>query len=963
MKRILRTLPALIGLACGAPIMAHEGVMVRQSGSLATIENSRVRAEYDLAKGTYRAIDKADGRNGFSSAFTQVEGSRASEPTLLLEITLYDREGFLVLAAGIENTSGKPLRVREFYPLAGGHAFPQVGEMGEPKTVNGESGGRDTSVRSGPFRSSANNLLLTFRDGGRRRSLVLGGLTYHEFRKSVGTSPTPAVASVSSNRINELTAKAASAGGAMAAYFDCGSEEPPVATGGVRLRALRGKTWDYGSSTADPWFNTILFDQKQVVFEAAGLDPRKSYTLGFSWWDYNNDGRTESVYLVAGNGLMKTPLLEKALLPAYAGRQQMPEERAFAVPKSAYPSGKMNVVFALDRAKPGSNAVASELWLWEGLPDLAAKVAAPAPPAAAKADGKAVFLHLKAADPVGRLIDVGERWVPDDRFYVDFSSGNPFEALEKYGAAVRTAQHARPTPYDFPTLCSWWAGVCGYPGAQDHPEKSKYGIATTKGQVEELDHINRTGFTRYSRIALRLVPDNYTPNNPQGWWDDEHWRQQGFYVAPYETSRKWGHALEDRGGLAITYFQLNQLSADFRQAFPHLLLSGKGVLDYSRPETQAHLRRVYAAMRGNVAGMMFDHCDELWAGSLARGKFADGRTTAIAVYRKVFELAKEGLGPTSWVHERAIENPGSDITAGTVDSQRTSWDTKEITPELVSRSGLRWYKNRVLFAYDMDGKNLLGGWKRPTFKGTDRDGRRMTLTMCYVAGSRLLLANSFRDLPPEAVYDLERTVPYHVTTQSARPADAFVVSGLPRVYDFAVNADWHQVTLFNTDAAKETEITAPLGGDVASGGLGLDPRADYYVYDFWNDAFAGRLQGTESLKQTLRAGEARMLSVHRVESQPQFLSTNRHIMQGYLDLVNLPQWNPGQLELTGSSKVVGGEVYRVILALNGYRFLSAQADRGTAKIEPLPADVRLAALSINSPENAEIRWKVSFARP
>ena len=69
---------------------------------------------------------------------------------------------------------------------------------------------------------------------------------------------------------------------------------------------------------------------------------------------------------------------------------------------------------------------------------------------------------------------------------------------------------------------------------------------------------------------------------------------------------------------------------------------------------------------------------------------------------------------------------------------------------MISRSGLRWYKNRVLFAYDMDSKSLLNAWKETTPNVPDQDGRRMTLTMCYVTASRLLLANSFRDLPPEA---------------------------------------------------------------------------------------------------------------------------------------------------------------------------------------------------------------------
>ena len=325
-------------------------------------------------------------------------------------------------------------------------------------------------------------------------------------------------------------------------------------------------------------------------------------------------------------------------------------------------------------------------------------------------------------DPVGRRVDPGERYLPEDRFYVDFATDDPFQAAEQYGLAVRAAQQATPNPYTFPTICSWYAGVTFEPDAQNHPEKSRYGIATTSGQVEEMDFIRKTGFLDYSTIALRLVPDNYTPNNPQGWWDDKHWQEQGFYTPPYETSEKWGQAIQKRGGLAITYFQSDRVSADFRKEHADLVLPGRGALDYTKPEVQRYMQGVYAAMRGNIAGMMFDYCDELWCFNLSQGGFFDDRVTAASVYRRVFQLAKDGLGPRSWIHERPVDNPGSDMAVGLIDSQRTSGDTASISPKLIARSGLRWYKNRVLFAYDMDSKSLLNAWKE-TAPNVHRRGR------------------------------------------------------------------------------------------------------------------------------------------------------------------------------------------------------------------------------------------------
>ena len=409
----------------------------------------------------------------------------------------------------------------------------------------------------------------------------------------------------------------------------------------------------------------------------------------------------------------------------------------------------------------------SEVWLIEGPPGLVEKIAAP-PPAASvpKESEKEIYLHLKAMDPVGRRVEPGERYLPEDRFYVDFASDDPFVAAEQYGLAVRAAQQATPNPYTFPTICSWYAGVTFEPAAQNHPEKSRYGIATTSGQVKEMDFIRKMGFLDYSTIAIRLVPDNYTPNNPQGWWDNKHWQEQGFYTPPYETTEKWGQAIQRARRIGLHLLSVRSRFGRFPQRTCRVGVAGPRRLDYTKPEVQRYMHGVYAAMRGNVAGMMFDYCDELWCFNLSQGGFFDDRVTAASVYRRVFQLAKQGLGPHSWIHERPIDNPGSNVAVGLIDSQRTSGDTASISPKLIARSGLRWYKNRVLFAYDMDSKSLLNAWKETAPNVPDKDGRRMTLTMSYVVASRLLLANSFRYLPPEAIDDLERTVPYHAQPQS-----------------------------------------------------------------------------------------------------------------------------------------------------------------------------------------------------
>jgi len=363
----------------------------------------------------------------------------------------------------------------------------------------------------------------------------------------------------------------------------------------------------------------------------------------------------------------------------------------------------------------------------------------------------------------------------------------------------------------------------------------------------------------------------------------------------------------------------------------------------------AHMKKSYANLKAaQIGGLMFDYA---WSGWSNGGGMDDPYTTAGACYRMVFRLAAEGLGPECWIHERCLEF-GSDVTLGLVASQRTMWDNNRLTANMVSTGGLRWYKNRVVMNYDNDAKNLLGD---------DRDAVRRILTMSYVTSGRLLLSNSFGSFSKHGVYDLTRIYPFPTKPKSARPIDAFI-SDTPRIYDYQVTDQWHQVTLYNDDNNNARGFSVPLAKDNMAGGLALEAKADYYAFDFWNDRFAGKFAGTAALKQTLRPREARMLSLHQVQNHPQFLATNRHIMQGVLDMPAGASWNAKTRTLSGVSTVVEGDPYIVILANNGRQTVSCNTNSSTAKAVLSIKDQKngLTALTITSGKSETLTWSVKF---
>ena len=989
----------------------HADVSVSQSNDTVVIENRVVKFIYDLSQGSYDAVDKRNNSaclkggyfqindltsrmSGFVHTFKSraildqlgkgkalsIQCAKPGKPTLLFDVIVYDQKNCIVFQGGIENATNEAVRLKVIKPIAQASLFHGLDMSKNFRMLDGNSGGEPlewgvkkyTAVYKGNYVSSRNNALITFGENETRRSMVMGGLTYHDFEKFTV---------VSQPRKLELTS-GPDGSESLACYLNLPTEKTDTSAWGESLRLLKGRESRHFSYRA-LWGEEIASaaaGKEGVVLEASGLENEGTYYLGFSWWHTDRQTeRIQSVTLDSGEGTKEYVLLENETVPAWNWREKEdPRQVELPIPKRVVKLGKIRIVFdgGTDKAPP----VVNEVWLRKGSAPLLSDQLAPvneAPRARHLLTGQ-----LYAEDPVGKLVDPGVRYLPDDCFYLDFITDNPFEKLEQYGWSVRLAQKIELNMYDFPTVCLWYAHHKGYGG----------GIATndTVGAVAEMEAIAKAGFLKYARAAVRLVPDCYSKNNQQGWWDDEHFQMHGStnlgdfkggtYKAPYETSEKWGKAITERGGIPLTYCQTGFRSEDYAHQFPEHMLFNKSIawmnesnkrplddeefwgnawtksfrvwsFDYTDPGFVKHVKDVYRHYRsGGIKGLMFDYPARGWAYG---GGMEDQYATTSSAYRNIFELAKEGLGPECYLHERNMER-GSDITLGLVTSQRTENDTARIDPGVVTRCGLRWYKNRVVVNYDTDSKNIYR-------LRDDPDAVRSLMTMSYVTTGRLLLANSFAQMTPEIIQDLTRIFPFHRTPKTARPVDAFT-QNFPRVYDFAVSPLWHQLTFFNPDSKNEMAVDVKLAGRTAEGTLGLKPTNDYYVYDFWNDTFVGKVAGSGTLSQQLRPSEARMMSMHEARDHPQFISTDRHIMQGYLDLVEKPQWHAATHRLSGTSSVIAGDPYRLTLVLNGYYPEKVTTSGADARIQIRPGHRNLVDIILNTKENKDVRWEICFKK-
>ena len=1018
MQRFL-IVPVLSLLA--AMMLEARSPEIVEAGNAVVLKNDAVRLEFDLAHGTYRIWGNdhplpavANAKLRINDWCSDAEGTRRSwskrevidplgkglaldlslkaqgAPELLFSFTLYEDRDFFSATGGIRNITGDIVRIKDIHVLADAAIYEGFDKSGDFAMIDGFSGGEPLEYGERSYSpltranslKSRNNIFLTFNEGKTRRQLVMGGLTYHDFEK---------FATIEQPRRVELK-HGADGKSSLLCYLDLPGDPHDSGATGESLALVKGRElrrWENHEFRCSEVATSVM-ERDSIIVDAFNLKKDQPYTLGFSWWhgmrhgEHKDLNQSVSVEYGKDGDVVRLPLVKNRALPRFDGKSKEDVEQVeLPLPAAAIASGKCRIVVekAAGSGDGDPHVYLSEIWLRDGrcaslLPSEFTEIPDRDLPRVSYTG------RLFASDPVGKRVDPGQLYLAPDQFYIDVTGSDPFATLEEYAQNVRRAQQVELSVYDFPTVCLWYAADKRYGGTGSGAADN-----TSAGAVEEARDIAESGFLRYSRAAVRLVPDSYMPDNQQGWWDDEHWQredtdrdttQNGRYVEPYETTEKWGQAVTRLGVIPLTYFQTSYRSEDYAEKFPgHMLFNQryawkgdpvdtKGEMfttwentwirngrivwgyDYTDPDFLGHLRRVYANLkRGGVKGLMFDYPASGWAKA---GGMEDDYSTTAAAYRTIFRLPHELLGPESYVHERNMER-GSDVTLGVVASMRTENDTDLMDGTTVTRCGLRWYKNRVLVHFDTDSKDLLELEK-------NRDHVRAVLTMCYVVSGRLLLANSFDRLSDETLWDLSRTFPYHATPKSARPVDAFV-SDMPMVYDYEVSPEWHQVTFYNPDKDNPKQIGIDLSGAQVDGALGLDPGAEYYFYDFWNDRFVGIMKGTMRLEQTLRPGEARMIGVRARLRHPQVIATDRHLMQGYLDLRDV-KWNHENHTLSGFSRIVGKDPCRVVLAPNQHRAFKVECRNPDVEAKLVPRKDGLVEFILSGAENAEAEWSVHF---
>jgi len=105
-------------------------------------------------------------------------------------------------------------------------------------------------------------------------------------------------------------------------------------------------------------------------------------------------------------------------------------------------------------------------------------------------------------------------------------------------------------------------------------------------------------------------------------------------------------------------------------------------------------------------------------------------------------------------------------------------------------------------------------------------------------------------------------------------------------------AEWTIAAFFNASLIESVEKKFPLNR------LWLKSDKTYLVFDFWKQQFIGEI--TSEINVTVQPGSVTLLALHEKSGEAQFISTDRHVMQGAIEIENL-NWNAETKTFSGIS--------------------------------------------------------------
>jgi len=229
------------------------------------------------------------------------------------------------------------------------------------------------------------------------------------------------------------------------------------------------------------------------------------------------------------------------------------------------------------------------------------------------------------------------------------------------------------------------------------------------------------------------------------------------------------------------------------------------------------------------------------------------------------------------------------------------------------------------------------------------DMARAWATLQGLTGQALLASDRLPDLNSERVEILKRVFP----AVDIRPVDLFNHIIPKNIWDLKIkhlNKEYDVIGVFNLSKNK-SDIFYLNWQD-----LGL--KGKYHIYDFWNKDYLGAWD--DGYFVDVNNASCRVLTLLPVKNEPQLISTNRHITQGWLDLLE-EKYDSKNMIFSGKSKVIKDDIYELTFVYppgkNGYEIVQCKTEKFKNEISNHD---NFSVVKIFPEKNSTISWEVKF---
>jgi alpha-galactosidase len=376
-------------------------------------------------------------------------------------------------------------------------------------------------------------------------------------------------------------------------------------------------------------------------------------------------------------------------------------------------------------------------------------------------------------------------------------------------------------------------------------------------------------------------------------------------------------------------------------------------LDVTHPEAAAWLARLFDQV-ANQWGYELIKVDFVDWSLLSAHRYHDPTVTRATAYRRGFEIMRRSVGPNCHLQDCG---PGP-VTVGLLDSMRIeldqnygfpadAWKQYFLNPtSSAAAAAKRYYFHRRAWVNDADHicLHLLSVSQAEA-----------AATLIGLTGGNVLSGDRLPDLDPVRLEILKKVLPS--AGEGARPVD-LLDTDRHTVFAVKVRRDFGEWTVVGVFNPSETEIADrgfPLGR------LWLDPQRTYLAYDFWRERFYGEVD--RELRVRVPPASVVLLALHAKRGTPQVLSTDRHVLQGAIELEGV-RWDAANRTMEGVSLGALGTAHNVMVYVPEPR---AWVQGGPFLFHDFPGfslrmvDAHVLRVRVRFDAAGRVKWRIPFA--